>query len=227
MTTSSLLAQRLERVRSEIAAAAHKAGRNPEDVELVAVSKFHPASSIAEAIAAGQRIFGENRVQEAAAKFPALRELSPDIKLHLIGGLQTNKARDAVQLADRIESLDRPALADALAKAADACGRMPELLIEVNTGNEPQKFGIARDQADDFIRLCQKRFGEKLCGLMCIPPADEDPTLHFQLLRSMALHHGLPVLSMGMSADYPQAIAQGATHVRVGTAIFGPRPTIP
>lgn len=224
MAPSSPLADRLEHVRASIDAAARNAGRDPASVTLVAVSKFHPASSIEDAIAAGQRVFGENRVQEAAAKFPPLRQTTPDLRLHLIGGLQTNKARDAVRLADMIESLDRPALADALTHAAEAVGRLPDLLIEVNTGDEPQKFGVPREDADAFIRTCRQRFGNKLRGLMCIPPAQEDPTPHFQLLRSMAQEHGLPMLSMGMSADYPQAIAQGATMVRVGTAIFGPRP---
>lgn len=224
MVTPPVLADRLAHVRAQIEAAALTAQRSVNDVTLVAVSKFHPASSVQEAIEAGQRVFGENRVQEAAAKFPALRAQHPDLRLHLIGGLQTNKAKEAVQLADMIESLDRPALADALAKAADAIGRLPELLIEVNTGDESQKFGISKENADPFIRTCRQRFGASLKGLMCIPPADQDPTPHFALLRSMAQTHGLPVLSMGMSADYPAAIAQGATLVRVGTAIFGPRP---
>ncbi|GBR19494.1 hypothetical protein AA0481_1891 [Acetobacter orientalis NRIC 0481] len=227
MVTPSALVDRLAQVRAQIETAARHAHRDPNAVTLVAVSKFHPASSVQEALAAGQRVFGENRVQEAAAKFPALRAQYPDIRLHLIGGLQTNKAKDAVQLADMIESLDRPALADALAKAADSVGRMPDLLIEVNTGDEPQKFGVPKEQADAFIRTCRQRFGTSLKGLMCIPPATQDPTPHFQLLRSMAQTHGLPVLSMGMSADYPQAIAQGATLVRVGTAIFGARPATP
>jgi pyridoxal phosphate enzyme (YggS family) len=173
---------------------------------------------------AGQHVFGENRVQEAAAKFPPLRADNPDLRLHLIGGLQTNKARDAVRLADMIESLDRPALADALDRAAQAEGRLPDLLVEVNTGDEPQKFGVPREQADALIRACRQRFGEKLRGLMCIPPAHDDPHLHFRLLRAMAHTHGLSVLSMGMSADFEQAIAEGATLVRVGSAIFGPRP---
>lgn len=224
MVTPLLLADRLAHVRAQIDTAARAAARDPAEITLVAVSKFHPATSVQEAIKAGQRIFGENRVQEAAAKFPALRASHPDIRLHLIGGLQTNKARDAVRLADMIESLDRPALSDALARAADTEGRMPDLLIEVNTGDEPQKFGVPREQADAFIRASRARFGERLKGLMCIPPAEQDPVPHFQLLRSMAQVHGLSVLSMGMSADYPQAIAQGATLVRVGTAIFGPRP---
>lgn len=225
MVTPLLLADRLAHVRAQIDTAARAAARDPAEITLVAVSKFHPATSVQEAIQAGQRIFGENRVQEAAAKFPALRASHPDVRLHLIGGLQTNKARDAVRLADMIESLDRPALSDALARAADTEGRMPDLLIEVNTGDEPQKFGIPREQADAFIRASRARFGDRLKGLMCIPPAEQDPVPHFQLLRSMAQVHGLSVLSMGMSADYPQAIAQGATLVRVGTAIFGPRPT--
>lgn len=224
MVTPLLLADRLAHVRAQIDTAARAAARDPAEITLVAVSKFHPATSVQEAIKAGQRIFGENRVQEAAAKFPALRASHPDIRLHLIGGLQTNKARDAVRLADMIESLDRPALSDALARAADTEGRMPDLLIEVNTGDEPQKFGVPREQADAFIRASRARFGDRLKGLMCIPPAEQDPVPHFQLLRSMAQVHGLSVLSMGMSSDYPQAIAQGATLVRVGTAIFGPRP---
>lgn len=224
MVTPLLLADRLAHVCAQIDTAARAAARDPAEITLVAVSKFHPATSVQEAIKAGQHIFGENRVQEAAAKFPALRASHPDVRLHLIGGLQTNKARDAVRLADMIESLDRPALSDALARAADTEGRMPDLLIEVNTGDEPQKFGIPREQADAFIRASRARFGDRLKGLMCIPPAEQDPVPHFQLLRSMAQVHGLSVLSMGMSADYPQAIAQGATLVRVGTAIFGPRP---
>lgn len=224
---SSVLADRLAAVRQNIDAAAHAAGRDPASVTLVAVSKFHPLASVQEALAAGQRVFGENRVQEAASKFPALRATYPDLRLHLIGGLQTNKARDAVRIADVIESLDRPELAEALAKAADKEGRLPELLIEVNTGDEPQKFGVPREKADSFIRTCRKQFGDKLQGLMCIPPAAQDPVPHFRLLHSMAQEHGLPVISMGMSADYPQAIAEGATLVRVGTAIFGPRPLSP
>ncbi|AOW45439.1 YggS family pyridoxal phosphate-dependent enzyme [Acetobacter ascendens] len=224
---SSVLADRLAAVRQNIDAAAHAAGRDSASVTLVAVSKFHPLSSVQEALAAGQRVFGENRVQEAASKFPALRATYPDLRLHLIGGLQTNKARDAVRIADVIESLDRPELAEALAKAADKEGRLPELLIEVNTGDEPQKFGVPREKADNFIRTCRQQFGNKLQGLMCIPPATQDPVPHFRLLRSMAQEHGLPVISMGMSADYPQAIAEEATLVRVGTAIFGPRPPSP
>lgn len=223
---SSSIAERLHAVRTSMQAAALAAGRDPASVSLVAVSKFHPLQSVQDALAANQCVFGENRVQEAAAKFPPLRATHPALRLHLIGGLQTNKAREAVRIADMIESLDRPALVDAIARAADAEGRLPDLLVEVNTGDEPQKFGVPKEQADAFIRLCQQRFGPSLRGLMCIPPAGQNPVPHFQLLRSMAQTHGLPVLSMGMSADFEQAIAQGATLVRVGSAIFGPRPAL-
>ncbi|GBR09985.1 YggS family pyridoxal phosphate-dependent enzyme [Acetobacter oeni] len=222
--TDTTIGSALTHVRAQIAAAATNAGRDPASVTLVAVSKFHPREAVETALAAGQRVFGENRVQEAAAKFPALRQRYPDLKLHLIGGLQTNKAREAVRLADVIESLDRPALSDALARAADQEGHLPDLLIEVNTGDEPQKFGIPREKADAFIRDCQTRFGARLRGLMCIPPAGEDPAPHFRFLHSLADEHSLPVRSMGMSADFPLAIAEGATLVRVGTAIFGTRP---
>lgn len=218
------IADRLRAIRARMDEAAVQASRNPADVTLVAVSKFHPQASVQAAMQAGQHVFGENRVQEAAEKFPALRTDSPDMRLHLIGGLQTNKAREAVRLADMIESLDRPALADALERAAQTQGRLPDLLVEVNTGDEPQKFGVPREQADALIRACRQRFGDRLRGLMCIPPAHEDPRPHFRLLRAMAHTHGLSVLSMGMSADFEQAIAEGATLVRVGTAIFGPRP---
>ncbi|GBQ20321.1 hypothetical protein AA0472_0104 [Acetobacter estunensis NRIC 0472] len=218
------VASALAGVRVRIEQAAREAGRDPADVTLVAVSKFHPQSAVEAALQAGQRVFGENRVQEAAAKFPALRKAWPDLKLHLIGGLQTNKAREAVRIADMIESLDRPSLSDALAKAADQEGRLPDLLIEVNTGDEPQKFGVPREEAEAFIRANRTRFGDRLRGLMCIPPAGQDPVPHFQFLRQLADEHGLAVRSMGMSADFPQAIAQGATLVRVGTAIFGGRP---
>ncbi len=211
-------------MRARIAAAARRAGRAPEDVALVAVCKTHPASAVLQAIQAGQRRFGENRVQEAAAKFPPLRAACPDLRLHLIGGLQTNKARDALRLADVIETLDRARLADALADAADREGRLPTLLVQVNTGDEPQKSGIARAEADAFVAACRRRFGAALAGLMCIPPADADPAPHFAWLAACAARHGLGVLSMGMSADFEVAIAHGATHVRVGTAIFGHRP---
>jgi pyridoxal phosphate enzyme (YggS family) len=217
------IAANLHRIRQRIANAAIAAGRKPEEITLVAVSKTKPAAAVQAALDAGQMIFGENRVQEAAEKFPALRASHPGLKLHLIGGLQTNKARDAVRLADVIESLDRPRLADAIEAAIAKEGRTPQLLIEVNTGDEPQKSGIPRGQADDFIAACQARFGAALIGLMCVPPVDGDPRPHFTWLAERAAHHGLPVVSMGMSADFETAIACGATWVRVGSAIFGHR----
>ena len=221
--TASPIAANLAQVQARIAAAASAAGRAPEEITLVAVSKTKPAAAVRAALAAGQRVFGENRVQEAAEKFPALRAEYPDLRLHLIGGLQTNKARDAVRLADVIETLDRPRLADALAAAMEKESRRPDLLIEVNTGAEPQKSGIPRDQADAFIDACRARFGAQLLGLMCVPPVGEDPRPHFTWLAACARRHGLGVLSMGMSADFEIAIACGAGWVRVGTAIFGAR----
>ncbi len=215
---------RLRQIQARIAEAAARAGRAPGTVTLVAVSKTHPADAVREAMEAGQAVFGENRVQEAAAKFPALRAALPGLALHLIGGLQTNKARDAVRVADVIESLDRPRLAEALADAADKQGRLPRLLVQVNVGDEPQKAGVPRADADNFIRNCRARFGDALAGLMCIPPAEGDPAPHFAWLAACAAQHGLPVVSMGMSGDFECAIAHGATHVRVGSAIFGARP---
>ena len=218
------IARNLARVRERIAEAAIRAGRSPDAVTLVAVSKTHPAEAVAAALRAGQAVFGENRVQEAAGKFPALREAHPALRLHLIGGLQTNKARDAARIADMVESLDRPRLADALADAMARAERRPELLVEVNVGDETQKSGIPRAAADDFITACRDRFGAALRGLMCVPPQGEDPAPHFAWLADRAARHGLPVVSMGMSADFETAIAHGATMVRVGTAIFGSRP---
>ena len=219
---AATIADNLRRVRERIANAAIKAGRKPADVTLVAVSKTKPIEAVRAALAAGQTVFGENRVQEAATKFPLLRA-EHRFQLHIIGGLQTNKAREAVQLADVIETLDRPRLADAIAAAAEKAGRQPTLLIEVNTGNEPQKSGVPRDDADSFIDVCKARFGAALAGLMCVPPLDEDPRPHFEWLAERAARHGLGVLSMGMSADFEVAIACGATWVRVGSAIFGHR----
>lgn len=224
MTETRSIAENLRQVRDRIASAARVAGRRPEDITLVAVSKTQPADAVAAALAAGQTVFGENRVQEAAAKFPALRATHP-LTLHIIGGLQTNKAREAVRIADVIETLDRPKLADALELAIAKEGRTPVLLIEVNTGLEPQKSGIGRDQADGFIEACRKRFGAALTGLMCVPPIGEDPRPHFEFLADCAARHGLATLSMGMSADFEIAIACGATRVRVGSAIFGVRQT--
>lgn len=218
ITLDIAITDNLRQVRERIANAAIKAGRKPEDVTLVAVSKTKPLEAVQAALAAGQTVFGENRVQEAAEKFPL-----PGTALHLIGGLQTNKARDAVRIADVIETLDRPRLADAIAAAMVKEGRRPSLLIEVNTGGEVQKSGIPRDDADAFITDCKGRFGDRLAGLMCIPPHDEDPRPHFIWLADRAARHGLEVVSMGMSADYEIAIECGATLVRVGTAIFGGR----
>ncbi len=215
----SHVADALRAVRDRIATAAIRAGRRPEDVTLVAVSKTHPAEAVLAALAAGQLHFGENRVQEAAAKFPALRAAHPDLCLHIIGGLQTNKARDAVRLADVIETLDRPKLADAIAKETPT----PRLLIEVNVGDEPQKAGIPRAEADAFITACRDRFGAAVAGLMCIPPEGENPAAHFDWLADRAARHGLKTVSMGMSADFEIAVAHGATHVRVGSAVFGAR----
>jgi pyridoxal phosphate enzyme (YggS family) len=213
----------LLRVREQIATAAARAGRRSEDIQLIAVSKTYPAQAVAAALDCGQLHFGENRVQEAAEKFPALRATHRGLRLHLIGGLQTNKASDAVRLADMIESLDRPRLADAIATAAAREGRLPDLLVQVNVGDEPQKSGIPRAAADEFIKACRDRFGPALVGLMCIPPAGTDPTADFAWLANRAAMHGLATISMGMSADFEIAIAQGATQVRVGSAIFGIR----
>jgi pyridoxal phosphate enzyme (YggS family) len=222
ITLDIAIAGNLCQVRERIANAAIKAGRKPEDVTLVAVSKTKPLEAVQAALAAGQTVFGENRVQEAAEKFPQLRA-THKFSLHLIGGLQTNKAREAVRIADVIETLDRPKLADAITAAMAKEGRRPSLLIEVNTGAEAQKSGVPRDDADAFIADCKGRFGDGLVGLMCVPPLDEDPRPHFTWLADRAARHGLKVVSMGMSADYEIAIACGATLVRVGTAIFGAR----
>ncbi|HEY1300975.1 MAG TPA: YggS family pyridoxal phosphate-dependent enzyme [Stellaceae bacterium] len=217
------IAVNLAAVLGRIEAAAKVAGRAPAGVSLVAVSKTHPAAAVRAALRAGQRIFGENRVQEAEAKYPALREEFPDLALHLIGPLQTNKVRDAVALFDMIESLDRPRLAEALATEMERSGRRPLCLVEVNTGEEPQKSGIAPAAADAFIRDCRERLELPVVGLMCVPPLNEEPAPHFALLREIARRTGLDRLSMGMSADFEIAIRFGATHVRVGTAIFGAR----
>jgi pyridoxal phosphate enzyme (YggS family) len=192
-------------------------------VTLVAVAKTHPAEAVAEALGLGQTVFGENRVQEAAGKYPALRERHPALRLHLIGPLQTNKVRQAVALFDAIETVDRPRLAEALAAEMARAGRTLDCFVQVNTGEEPQKAGIPPLEADAFIADCRSRLKLPIRGLMCIPPADEEPSLHFALLRNIARRNDLPWLSMGMSGDYDIAIRLGATHVRVGTAIFGSR----
>ena len=216
--------ERLEEVRRRIGAVAEAAGRAPADVTLVAVSKTKPAEAVAAAFAAGQRVFGENRVQEAQGKYPPLKAAHPELRLHLIGPLQTNKARDAVRLFDCIETLDRPKLAQALAKEMARQDRRPDCLVQVNTGEEPQKAGVAPQEAGALIRLARDELSLPLRGLMCIPPADDNPAPHFALLRELARDENLPWLSMGMSGDFETAIRFGATHVRLGTAIFGARP---
>jgi PLP dependent protein len=221
------IANNLITVREKIEAAARAAGRVPESVTLVAVGKTHPASAVRQALAAGHRVFGENRVQEAQAKYPALREEFPDLVLHLIGPLQTNKARDAVALFDVIETVDRPRLAQALVIEMERQGRRLPCLIEVNTGEEPQKSGVLPAEADGFIVECRDRLGLPIHGLMCVPPLDEEPAPHFALLREITRRNRLDLLSMGMSADFEKAIRFGATHVRVGTAIFGARGATP
>jgi pyridoxal phosphate enzyme (YggS family) len=220
---SDVVRANLNSVRDRIAAAARAADRPAGAVSLVAVSKTHPAEAVRAALGAGQRLFGENRMQEALAKFPELRQEFPDLELHLIGPLQTNKVRDAVAHCDVIETVDRPRLAEALAREMERSGRRPACYVEVNTGEEPQKAGILPGAADDFIRECRDRLGLPIEGLMCIPPEQEEPALHFALLREIGRRNGLAVLSMGMSADFESAIRLGATHVRVGTAIFGAR----
>jgi len=210
-------------IRRRIAAAAAAAGRDPDEVTLVAVSKLQPAERIEAVLAEGQRIFGENRVQEAQSRWPALRERFPGLELHLIGPLQTNKARAAVELFDVIESVDRPKLARKLADIFAETGRRLPLYIQVNTGEEPQKAGISPAEADAFVAECRDRLGLPVVGLMCIPPESEDPARHFALLREIAARNGLEGLSMGMSSDFETAVRLGATVVRVGSAIFGAR----
>jgi PLP dependent protein len=225
MTGEEAIAERLAGLRTRIAALSRAAGRDPAQIALMAVSKTHPAESVAAALAAGQRLFGENRVQEAAAKYPLLQQSYPDLRLHLIGPLQRNKAAAAVALFDGIETLDRPALAETLAREIERQHRRLDLFIEVNTGEEPQKSGVLPAAADDFIAQCRDKWRLPVVGLMCIPPEGEEPSLHFALLRDMAQRHGLRRLSMGMSADYETAIRLGSTELRLGTAIFGARRT--
>ncbi len=216
-------AARLAAVKARMAEAARAAGRPAEAVALVAVSKTKGAADILPVLEAGHRVFGENRVQEAAAKWTALRRRFPDVELHLIGPLQTNKASDAVRLFDVIESLDREKLARALAREMTRHGRRPRCFIQVNTGEEPQKAGVPPRLADAFIALARDELGLPVEGLMCIPPVEEDPALHFAFLREIARRNGLAGLSMGMSADFETGIRYGATHVRIGSAIFGER----
>lgn len=214
---------RLQETRDAIGRAARDFGRKPEAVTLIAVSKTKPAEMIVPVLGAGQIDFGENYVQEAKEKWPALRERFPQARVHMIGPLQSNKARDAVALFDVIQSLDRESLAKELAREIERAGKAPQLIVQVNTGAEPQKGGILPGEADAFLELCRTRYGLTIAGLMCIPPAEDPPSPHFALLGKIAKRNGLAILSMGMSADYEAAIQLGATHVRVGSAIFGAR----
>ena len=216
---------RLADVKAAIAAATVEARRPEGSVTLVAVSKTFPAEAIEPVLAAGQRVFGENYVQDAKSKWPELRQRYPDVQVHMIGPLQSNKAKEAIALFDVIETLDRTSLARELKKEIQKAGgtRRPRFLVQVNTGAEPQKGGVLPEEADAFIRACKIDYGLDVEGVMCIPPADEPPAPHFALLTTIARRNGLRTVSMGMSADYPTAIAMGATHVRVGSAIFGAR----
>jgi pyridoxal phosphate enzyme (YggS family) len=217
------IAANLAAVKAKIAAACEAAGRDPAEVTLVAVGKTHPAETLRRALETGHRVFGENRVQEAEAKWPALRESFPDLRLHMIGHLQSNKAAEAVTVFDVIESVDRPKIARALAKAMKEQGRNLPVFIQVNTGEEEQKGGAPPGETAALVALCRDELGLEVVGLMCIPPLDEEPAPHFALLAKMAREMGLDGLSMGMSADYETAVRLGATHVRVGTSIFGER----
>ena len=215
-------AMSLDAINTKIAAASRHAGRDVNEVTLIAVSKVQPDARVAAILDAGQRVFGENKVQEAAGKWPGFRETYGDIDLHLIGPLQTNKARQAMELAQSIHTLDRPKLANTIARLAQEMGQCPDLYIQVNTGEEPQKAGCLPADADAFIASCVA-LDLPVRGLMCIPPAEKEPSLHFALLAKIAARNGLAGLSMGMSGDFESAIALGATHVRVGSAIFGDR----
>jgi PLP dependent protein len=214
----------LAAVRQKIEAACRDAGRDPSSVTLVAISKTFAADAVEPVIQVGHRVFGENRVQEAKAKWPPLKAQYPDLELHLVGPLQTNKVKDVLALFDMIHTIDRPSLCAALAKQMAKDDKRPRLLVEVNTGAEPQKAGVLPEAADSFLASCRNEFGLDIAGLMCMPPVDEPPAPHFALLAKIAARNNLKFLSMGMSADFTLAIALGATHVRVGTAIFGARP---
>ena len=217
------VAANLASVRAAIAGAARAAARDPATVDLLAVSKTQGRAALAAALDAGQRAFGENRVQEAQAKWPELRAAFPDLRLHLIGPLQTNKVKDALRLFDVIETVDRAKLARALAEEGARSGRTIEYFVQVNTGEEAQKAGVWPREADTFIAQCREDLRLGVTGLMCIPPQDDEPAFHFALLREIAKRHGLVRLSMGMSHDFETAIMFGATEVRVGTAVFGQR----
>ena len=220
---TNVLETPLAKVRDQIARACAEARRDPALVTLVAISKTFGADAIEPVIAAGQRVFGENRVQEAKAKWPPLKQHHGGIELHLVGSLQSNKAKEAVALFDAIHSVDRASLCEALAKEMAKQGRHPQLFVQVNTGAEPQKSGVLPQDADAFLVRCRDAYGLRIDGLMCLPPLDEPPAPHFALTAKIARRNGLSLLSMGMSADFPLAIEFGATHVRVGTAIFGER----
>jgi pyridoxal phosphate enzyme (YggS family) len=217
------VAHNLAEVGRRIAAAAAEAGRDPAGIALVAVGKSQPPERIEAALQAGQRVFGENYVQEAAGRWPVLRQRYPGVELHMIGGLQSNKAAEAVALFDVVQSVDRPKLARALAREMARLGRTPRLFVQVNTGEEPQKSGVAPGELEAFVRLCRGELGLAIEGLMAIPPEDEDMALHAALLAKLARRHGMASVSIGMSGDFEAAIRFGATHVRVGTAIFGAR----
>ena len=220
---ATTISANLDTVRQRVSKAATASARPHSTIHLIAVSKTHGEAAVREAIAAGQLIFGENRVQEAAAKFPALKVEHPKLELHLIGPLQSNKTREAVALFNAIHTLDRPSLAQALATEFQRAGRTTKLFVQVNTGEEPQKSGIAPKETLAFLEKCKQEWKLNISGLMCIPPADEEPSPHFALLLKLARQAGLTELSMGMSHDYETAIALGATHIRVGSAIFGDR----
>jgi PLP dependent protein len=226
MTQSTDIAANLAAVKDRIADAAKSAGRDPNAVRLVAVSKTKPAEMIQAAIAAGQRLFGENRVQEADNKWPALKAEHPGVRLHLIGPLQSNKVKRAAAFCDAVESVDREKLVRALAEEISRSGRAIDCFIQVNTGEEPQKAGVLPGDIDAFLTKCRDVYELPVAGLMCIPPIDDEAALHFALLAEMARRNGLSALSMGMTGDFETAIRFGATHVRVGTAIFGARPPI-
>lgn len=219
-----MISSSLSEIQSNIAAAATDDGRSQDDVTLIAVSKKQPDDRIVSALDAGLRVFGENRVQEAQLRWAERRQLFPDLRLHLIGPLQTNKSADAVALFDVIETVDREKLAASLAKEMHQQGLQRECFVQVNTGDEDQKAGISPEAAPAFVELCQKTYGLNITGLMCIPPIGEEPAMHFALLKKLAAPLGLKNLSMGMSGDYPTAIKFGATHVRVGSSLFGARP---
>ena len=223
LNAPQIVQTRLTEVQDRIASAAREAGRDPASVRLIAVSKTFEADHIRPVLDAGHRTFGENRVQEAKGKWPALRGQYPGVDLHLIGPLQSNKAKDAVALFDAIHTIDRPRIAEALAEEMAKQGKRLQLFLQVNTGEEPQKAGVPPKEAADLLRLCREELKLDIAGLMCIPPVDEEPGVHFAFLAKLARELGLPQLSMGMSADFETAITFGATHVRVGSQIFGTR----